>query len=63
VILVLYHSFSLPAAACVIAVALSAAGWFAGLRLTHHPLLDEILRVAEALRVAAGNLLSQSSTS
>jgi O-antigen/teichoic acid export membrane protein len=62
-VLALYHSFSLPAAACVIAVALSAAGWFAGLRLTHHPLLDEILRVAAALRVAAGNLLSQSSTS
>ena len=53
-ILVLYHSFSLPVTACVIAVILSAIGWVAGLRLTRHPLLDEILRAIAALRVAAG---------
>jgi O-antigen/teichoic acid export membrane protein len=62
-ILALYHSFSLPVTACVIAVILSAAGWIAGLRLTHHPLLDEILRVVAALRVSIGSVLSQSSTS
>jgi O-antigen/teichoic acid export membrane protein len=62
-ILALYHGFSLPVTACVIAVILSAAGWFAGLRLTHHPLLDEILRVVAALRVSIGSVLSQSSTS
>jgi O-antigen/teichoic acid export membrane protein len=63
VILMLYHSFSPPVPACVIAVLLSAGGWFAGLRLTHHPLLDEILRAAAALRVTVGSAMSQSSTS
>jgi O-antigen/teichoic acid export membrane protein len=62
-ILVLYRSFSLPVTACIIAVVLSAIGWFAGLRLTRHPLLDEILRVLAALRVSVASALSQSSTS
>jgi O-antigen/teichoic acid export membrane protein len=53
-ILVLYRSFSLPVTASIVAVVLSAIGWFAGLRLTRHPLLDEILRLVAALRVAAG---------
>jgi O-antigen/teichoic acid export membrane protein len=61
-VLALYQSFSLPAPACVMAVILSAAGWFAGLRLTRHPLLDEILRAVAALRVSVGRVLSQSST-
>jgi O-antigen/teichoic acid export membrane protein len=51
--LLLYHSFSLPMTACAVAVVLSALGWFAGLRLTRHPLLDEILRIVAKLRAAA----------
>ena len=62
-ILVLYRSFSLPVTACIVAVVLSAVGWFAGLRLTRHPLLDEILRALAALRVSVASALSQSSTS
>jgi O-antigen/teichoic acid export membrane protein len=62
-ILALNHGISLPVTGCVIAMALSAAGWFAALRLTRHPLLDEILRVLAALRVSIGSALSHSSTS
>jgi O-antigen/teichoic acid export membrane protein len=52
-LLMLYHSFSLPVTASAMAVVLSALGWFAGLRLTRHPLLDEILRIVAKLRASA----------
>ena len=37
----------------LIALLLSAVGWIFGLRLTHHPLLQEMLRVIESLRKTA----------
>ncbi|MDJ1157084.1 oligosaccharide flippase family protein [Chelatococcus sp. SYSU_G07232] len=42
--------FDLSLGAAVIAAILAAAGWLAGLRLTRHPMLDELLQVADGLR-------------
>ncbi len=40
----------LETATTVLALALAGLGWLVGLKLTHHPLLDEILRFEGAVR-------------
>ncbi len=40
----------LETATAVLALALAGLGWLVGLKLTHHPLLDEILRFEGAVR-------------
>jgi hypothetical protein len=47
--MVIYRSTDQPAAATILGLLSAAAGWCAGLRLTNHPLLDEMLRVVRAL--------------
>jgi hypothetical protein len=49
-IMAIYRDADQPAAATIIALLLAAGGWLAGLRLTRHPLLEEMLRAIGALR-------------
>ncbi len=49
-IMLIYRGTEQPAAASIIAVFAAAAGWYTGLRVTHHPLLDEMLRALNAVR-------------
>ena len=44
-----YRGSEQPLTATLIAIAAAAAGWLAGLKITRHPLLDEILRIVSAL--------------
>jgi O-antigen/teichoic acid export membrane protein len=49
-VMLIYGSTDQPVAATILGLLSAAAGWYAGLRLTNHPLLDEMLRVVKALR-------------
>jgi O-antigen/teichoic acid export membrane protein len=46
----LYREQNIPLPAAALAVLLCGAGWLAGLVVTRHPLLDEMLRIVGAVR-------------
>lgn len=52
VVMAYYWGADQPPASTLMELLLAAAGWLAGLRLTHHPLLEEMSRIIGALRAS-----------